>query len=359
MARKKTTARKRKRARISHRERILNELEREIRQNYKVGARLPAESKLAERFGVSNITVREALAHLAEKGMIRREQGRGNFVEDPTAAQHIGIINDLDLSSLLCMGYWLPLTQHLHRYFEGQGYRVRLYMGHIEPGQSFAGRQVSGEFIEDVEKQRLMGLVVLAGTTLDGFEKKLAKQKVPTIGHAKDDTGVLIDYRDMLGRGLEYLSGQGCRRIGLLNWGLSPGAVKEVFAAQGVPFHEDLLYHCRQLHHTGAGFQEFLDLWDGAKAKPDGLFVCDEILFGGASMAILQRRLSVPDELRLCTHFNEGSRTFSPLPRGEVLVSSRQAAEMVGSLLLRQIRGETVTPGIRYLPLSVVDRAGL
>jgi len=41
---------------------------------------LPNEAKLAERFGVSKITVRQALEGLADLGYIRREQGRGTFV---------------------------------------------------------------------------------------------------------------------------------------------------------------------------------------------------------------------------------------------------------------------------------------
>jgi GntR family transcriptional regulator len=42
--------------------------------------RLPSEQEIAERFGVSKITVRQALQELAQLGYIRREQGRGTFV---------------------------------------------------------------------------------------------------------------------------------------------------------------------------------------------------------------------------------------------------------------------------------------
>jgi GntR family transcriptional regulator len=42
---------------------------------------LPSETKIAERFGVSKITVRQALQELADLGYIRREHGRGTFVE--------------------------------------------------------------------------------------------------------------------------------------------------------------------------------------------------------------------------------------------------------------------------------------
>jgi GntR family transcriptional regulator len=41
---------------------------------------LPNEAKLAERYGVSKITVRQALQELAELGYIRREHGRGTFI---------------------------------------------------------------------------------------------------------------------------------------------------------------------------------------------------------------------------------------------------------------------------------------
>lgn len=42
---------------------------------------LPTEDALSRRFRVSKITVRQALRELADDGLIRREQGRGTFVE--------------------------------------------------------------------------------------------------------------------------------------------------------------------------------------------------------------------------------------------------------------------------------------
>ena len=49
-------------------------------RRWRADEQLPNEGKLAERFGVSKITVRQALHKLAELGYIRREQGRGTFV---------------------------------------------------------------------------------------------------------------------------------------------------------------------------------------------------------------------------------------------------------------------------------------
>src|SRR5579863_5096919 len=48
---------------------------------WRPGDQLPTESQLTGLYQVSKITVRQALEELAELGYIRREHGRGTFVE--------------------------------------------------------------------------------------------------------------------------------------------------------------------------------------------------------------------------------------------------------------------------------------
>jgi len=50
---------------------------------WRPGERLPTEDELIARFQVSKITVRHALNELTQLGYIRREQGRGTFVQGP------------------------------------------------------------------------------------------------------------------------------------------------------------------------------------------------------------------------------------------------------------------------------------
>jgi GntR family transcriptional regulator len=63
---------------------------------YPPGARLPAESELCERFGVSRITSRKAIDLLVQEGLLKRIQGKGTYVsEDLARAPNIGDMDQL------------------------------------------------------------------------------------------------------------------------------------------------------------------------------------------------------------------------------------------------------------------------
>lgn len=70
---------------------IMQTLETEILDGvWEVGARLPTESVLAERFRVNRHTVRRALLELGRHGKVRSEQGRGCFVAEPSLDYMVG-----------------------------------------------------------------------------------------------------------------------------------------------------------------------------------------------------------------------------------------------------------------------------
>lgn len=57
------------------------------------GSQLPPEGELAEKLGISRTTLREALGHLENYGLITRQQGRGTFV---TASQGPGFLGGIE-----------------------------------------------------------------------------------------------------------------------------------------------------------------------------------------------------------------------------------------------------------------------
>jgi GntR family transcriptional regulator len=62
-------------------------LQRVQQGELKPGDRLPSEEMLAREYGVSRLTVREAMRRLADQGYVTRVRGSGTFIADRVAAR--------------------------------------------------------------------------------------------------------------------------------------------------------------------------------------------------------------------------------------------------------------------------------
>jgi DNA-binding GntR family transcriptional regulator len=102
---------------------------------FEVGSKLPNEDRLCERFGVSRVTIREAVHGLIEDGLVVRRHGSGTYV-----TRRPLIRNSLDID--------FSYTDH----FQASGFR---------PGRKLLGlRRIPA----DEELAELLGVAV--GTTL-------------------------------------------------------------------------------------------------------------------------------------------------------------------------------------------------
>lgn len=57
---------------------------------HQLAGRLPNEQTLAERFAVNRHTIRQAVQHLKDRGLVRIERGRGTFVQEDMIAYRLG-----------------------------------------------------------------------------------------------------------------------------------------------------------------------------------------------------------------------------------------------------------------------------
>lgn len=75
---------------------VMRDIRRRIEEGeLESGSKMPTENELASSYGVSRITIRQALADLASEGFIDRRQGTGTFV----AERAIPIQHDLQLTT--------------------------------------------------------------------------------------------------------------------------------------------------------------------------------------------------------------------------------------------------------------------
>lgn len=69
---------------------IADRLAREIAEGrHKPFERLPSEQSLMERYGVSRVTVRQAIGLLARQGLVEPKQGKGTFVAGPVVRHEL------------------------------------------------------------------------------------------------------------------------------------------------------------------------------------------------------------------------------------------------------------------------------
>ncbi len=78
--------------------------EKIVSNEYAPGARIPSEAELVEDYGVSRMTVRQALSELAEEGLVQRQPGRGTFVSEQHHDKGGDVELDHSIGNLISMG---------------------------------------------------------------------------------------------------------------------------------------------------------------------------------------------------------------------------------------------------------------
>ena len=92
---------------------VADHLRRQITDGvYAVGALLPTEEELCQRFGVSRITIRAALAQLVDAHLLRRQRGKGTFVAPPPVEHQLIRLTDF-VEDMTAVGLQ-PTSRVLH-----------------------------------------------------------------------------------------------------------------------------------------------------------------------------------------------------------------------------------------------------
>lgn len=105
-----------------------------LQGKYEPGGKLPTEPELMERFGVARFTVRQAMADLEHRGLVRIVRGRGTFVNEDLLSYQLSERTRFS-QNLLAQGR------------EPGGYLVRIEEGAASPEVSQALKLAPGDLV--------------------------------------------------------------------------------------------------------------------------------------------------------------------------------------------------------------------
>ena len=315
-----------------------------VREESKVGAKLDAESKLAKRFGVSVMTVREAFATLASEGLIERVHGSGTFVRDASASLPVALVMTWDLYCSRLSYFHMRVFQKVRELLEGAEIPVVTFQEQIPPNPSIDPEATEcREAVYSNSKAR--GYVFISTNPPSALleEKQREGRFVAGFG-SQFNRHLIYDPETMLRMALRYFKRQNRKNIAVIGWReLFPDnsggdLTSRVFAEEGFTFLPEWFHDRREPVSGDAGWQQFHSLWSAfPKKKPDGLLLMDDILYAQASQAVLKSSIRVPEELLVVSHANRGSEMFLPFPTTLLEFNPDTLAEAIaGDVIARQ-----------------------
>jgi len=320
---------------------------------------------LAGRFGVSIVTLRNAVLCLEREGVVERRQGSGTYVcAPPPDSRHVALACGFDVFRPRPSHCFLGMFDGLRRFFEERGLSTNVYVGHVSLEQRGAS-DVCPELGVALREGRVAGAVGLSLADGDPHLLALREKSIPVVRHG-GGTGPRVesDAQDLGRRGAEYLLGLGRRRLALVGWAhraKSPGRPDALVAGfvgalaqAGLPAREAWIRTEIDPYACGAGWEEFREIWAAQDEKPDGLVVTDDMLLVDVAMAIQELRIVVPDRLAVITHANRGSLQHAPFPVARLELDPEAHACAAGEMLLACRAGRQPAQARLVIPHTLV-----
>jgi DNA-binding LacI/PurR family transcriptional regulator len=334
---------------------LAERLRQHVRTDMAAGDMLGSVRNLAKDWGVSIAVVRAAQALLCQEGVLEVRQGKGVRVTGGAGRRRVGLYSELDLLHPRASSFHAVVMRLVRDELERRGVQTECYLGRTQPGDILQ-EPTCPRFLDDLANHRLDGVVFVDRPVTGPWDQLVRDLHIPRVG-AGTDYGIDFDYAAFVREGLRQLALQGSRRVAMLSW--ADASAEDAFLATapdlGLAMRPGWLRHDLHPQHAGAGWEEFREVWAAHAEKPDGLLVCDDVLFAEAATAMAEVGIRVPEQLRVVSHRNEGDTRRWPFPVTWIEFSPGRAAEALVTMILNLLTGEAPPPCQMRLPFAVVE----
>lgn len=311
------------------------------------GTGLPSEKELCAEFDVARGTIRQALQTLEREGYLRREQGRGTFVQINSGAAAdwaqsrrlafvVPYVRDSSVPTIL-IGFQQVAEQsnfsvifnHVNNDLKQQERVIRKLMA----------ENVAGIALYPVDSENL-SLAVLDSLAQAGIPIVLIDRYL----RAAATDYVMTDHFGGAIRGTHYLFEQGHRRVGFISW-LSPAISMEhrylgyaqALVERDVPLDERLVCHVE-------GYPVFdysrLAVYLSGPQRPTAVFTANDQIAIALYRAAASVGLSIPGDLSVLSFDNLDVSSHLDPPLTTLAQPFAQIGQAAAELLLRRIQGE-------------------
>lgn len=336
------------------------------------GYRVPSIQQLARDLNTSIFTVQTALTPLVEEGLLERTPGRGTFVRGrANQLANVALYFGSNFWENAEGAFYRELYQELVRELAIDHCRHKLW---IDTRPSSERGTPLPEMEKALQDRSFQGVVA---TQIDSAcVPWLSRLKSPLVafGTMPISSRVTLDPRQMIAQGLQELKRQECRSVGLISPFPAWGLLESDHAKEIVQFHQEFVDLSRDMgleirsewvrtpathfssdKYEAYGYEQFQSIWRQPQ-RPDGLLVHPDLICKGVIMAVLQNGISVPRDLKLVLHRNEGIPVLCPLPASWQVTSVRQCALAIIEQMKRLLAGKNVQP--TYVSLGLETSEG-
>jgi LacI family transcriptional regulator len=326
------------------------------------GARLPSERELAERFGTSRTTVRQAIEFLVEAGTLVRSAGKGTFVTGVPAAAAASSGPSADATVGALPGTLAFVISEDIFEFVQVGYN-RILLGVQKTCQQSGYRLLFHVLTDDAPmvETGVAGYMVVGGAPRRFIERlRAAHTPLVLVDLLLNDrsASVGIDYAEGMRQAVTYLHGLGHRHIGFIGFPNSEKYIAfwQTLAALGMSYEPRWVVFLQfpDLQSSMLSGYRAMQSILTVKSLPTAMIATNDLVALGAKDALAVAGIEVPKRMSVMGFDDLGVETDRPLTT--MRTDSAEVGRLAVRTLLQQIRGESPSQSRITVPTELVVR---